>query len=69
MFHKCVLLESQNRTEDFVEAGIQLFSKYFRDVYFNEPDENESKLIFTILTCNHDGGDNDVDDDGDDYDG
>ncbi|KAK3747555.1 hypothetical protein QZH41_015788, partial [Actinostola sp. cb2023] len=41
MFHKCVLLESQNRTMDFVDAGLQLFSMYFHDVYYNIPDENE----------------------------
>ena len=43
MFHKCVLLESQSRIEEFVDAGIQLFSMYFRDVYFNVPDEDESR--------------------------
>jgi len=33
LFHKCALLHSQNRTDEFLEAGIELFKLFFSDVY------------------------------------
>lgn len=48
LFHKCVLLESQNRPMDFVDAGLQLFSMYFNDVYHLCPDRDESKKFYSL---------------------
>lgn len=33
LFHKCALLDSQNRTEEFLEAGMDLFKWFLIDVY------------------------------------
>jgi len=34
LFHKCALLHSQNRIDEFVEAGIEMFRLFFIDVYY-----------------------------------
>ncbi|XP_068727355.1 general transcription factor 3C polypeptide 3-like [Montipora capricornis] len=33
LFHKCALLHSQNRSEEFMEAGMELFKLFLMDVY------------------------------------
>ena len=34
LFHKCALLHSQNRIDEFLEAGIDMFRLFFVDVYY-----------------------------------
>lgn len=34
LFHKCALLHSQNRIDEFLEAGIEMFRLFFIDVYY-----------------------------------
>ena len=36
LYHKCALLQSQDRVDEFVEAGIELFKLFFNDVYHNK---------------------------------
>lgn len=36
LFHKCALLHSQNRVEEFLETGMELFKLFFSDVYDNK---------------------------------
>jgi len=34
LFHKCALLHSQNRIDEFLKAGIEMFRLFFIDVYY-----------------------------------
>ncbi|KAJ7323395.1 General transcription factor IIIC, polypeptide 3 [Desmophyllum pertusum] len=36
LFHKCALLHSQNRIDEFLEAGIEMFRLFFIDVYYSK---------------------------------
>ena len=34
LFHKCALLHSQSRMNEFLDAGIKMFRLFFIDVYY-----------------------------------
>ena len=52
LYHKCALLQSQDRVDEFVEAGIELFKLFFNDVYHNKDlMGRRSPLWFSVLLC------------------
>ena len=52
LYHKCALLQSQDRVDEFVEAAIELFKLFFNDVYHNKDlMGRRSPLWFSVLLC------------------
>ena len=52
LYHKCALLQSQDRVDEFVEAGIELFKLFFNDVYHNKDLMGRpSPLWCSVLLC------------------
>ena len=52
LYHKCALLQSQDRVDEFVEAGIELFKLFFNDVYHNKDlMGRRSSLWCSVLLC------------------
>lgn len=52
LYHKCALLQSQDRVDEFVEAGIELFKLFFNDVYHNKDlMGRRSPLWCSVLLC------------------
>lgn len=35
-YHRCLLLYSQNKLEDFLADGVKLLAQYMADVYYDE---------------------------------
>ena len=49
LYHKCALLQSQDRVDEFVEAGIELFKLFFNDVYHNKDLMGSFSFYFSSL--------------------
>ena len=51
LYHKCALLQSQDRVDEFVEAGIELFKLFFNDVYHNKDLMGRRSSLWCSVLC------------------